>query len=71
VPFSPGIVREYGTLPYRMTEKFTWYEECTAIAKPESCIRQTFQFTIGCCVNLKEFQLTFTIKITLSPGNIK
>jgi hypothetical protein len=69
VPVSPEIKREYGTQPYRMTEKITWHEECTAIAKPESCIRQTFQFTICCCINLKEFQLTFIIKITLSPGN--
>jgi hypothetical protein len=46
----------------------TWHEECTAVAISHRHIRQTFQFTICFCVNLKEFQLTFTIKVTLSPG---
>ncbi len=46
----------------------TWHEEGTAVAISHRGIRQTFQLTICFCVNLKEFQLTFTIKITLSPG---
>jgi hypothetical protein len=48
---------------------YTWHEECTTVAISHRGIRQTFQLTICFRINLKEFQLTFTIKITLSPKN--
>ncbi len=48
---------------------YTWHEECTAVAISHRGIRQTFQLTICFRVDFKEFQLTFTIKITLSPEN--
>ncbi len=47
----------------------TWHEECTAVAISHRGIRQTFQLTICFRVNLKEFQLTVTVKIALSPEN--
>jgi hypothetical protein len=50
--------------------RLTRHEKSTAIAISHRQIGHAFQFTIGFCVNLEEFQLTLSRKIALPPAEI-